>query len=496
VQEVLDYGLYGFALSRYAGVWVGMKCVKDNFESTATVDASVDRVQICIPDNDEFPMPPGGVNIRLGDLPLEKEARLHDAKLSAGRAFVRANGLDRTIMSGGTHPKIGIVTAGKSYLDTRQALDELGINEVRANELGLRLYKVAMTWPLEPEGIGKFAQGLDLILVIEEKRALVETQVKEQLFDWSLRPQVLGKRDEAGNWLFPATGALKPLDIAIAVGERLLGATFDERLATRLHHLKTLKDDLPVHMSAITRTAYFCAGCPHSSSTVIPDGARAYAGIGCHYLAQWMDRSTDGFTQMGAEGANWIGEAPFSKRRHVFQNIGDGTYVHSGSLAIRAAIAAGTNVTYKILYNDAVAMTGGQKPEGNFTVAQMAAQMQAEGAAKVVVVSDEPHKYGRRGLPRDVTAYHRRDLMRVQEKLSAIAGVTVLIYDQTCAAEKRRRRKRGTLPDPAQRVFINPLVCEGCGDCGIKSNCVAILPLETEYGRKRTIDQSTHSHAP
>jgi len=490
VQEVLDYGLYGFALSRYAGVWVGMKCVKDNFESTATVDASVDRVQIRIPDNDEFPMPPSGVNIRLGDLPLDKEARLHDAKRGAALAFVRANGLDRTIMSGGTHPKIGIVTAGKSYLDTRQALDELGINEVRANELGLRLYKVAMTWPLEPEGIEKFAQGLDLILVIEEKRALVETQVKEQLFDWPLRPQVLGKRNEAGNWLFPAKGALEPLDIAIVVGERILGATSDERLATRLHHLKTLKDDLPAYMSAITRTAYFCAGCPHSSSTVIPDGARAYAGIGCHYLAQWMDRSTDGFTQMGAEGANWIGEAPFSKRRHVFQNIGDGTYVHSGSLAIRAAIAAGTNVTYKILYNDAVAMTGGQKPEGNFTVAQMAAQMQAEGAAKVVVVSDEPHKYGRRGLPRDVTAYHRRDLMRVQEKLSAIAGVTVLIYDQTCAAEKRRRRKRGTLPDPAQRVFINPLVCEGCGDCGIKSNCVAILPLETEYGRKRTIDQS------
>ncbi len=490
VQEVLDYGLFGIALSRYAGVWVGLKCVKDNFESTSTVDAGIERVQIHIPSNDEFPMLPGGVNIRLGDAPLEKEARLHDAKRGAALAFMRANGLDRIVMSGGAKPKIGIVTTGKSYLDTRQALDELGIDEVRANELGLRLYKVAMTWPLELNGIEKFAKGLDLILVIEEKRALIETQVKEQLFDWPQHPQVLGKKDETGNWLFPAKGALESLNVAIAIGERILRITPDEQLATRLHELKALKLDLPAQTSAIARTAYFCAGCPHNSSTVIPDGARAYAGIGCHYLAQWMDRSTEGFTQMGAEGANWIGEAPFSNRRHVFQNIGDGTYAHSGSLAIRAAIAAAANVTYKILYNDAVAMTGGQKPEGNFTVAQMAAQMLAEGAAKVVVVTDEPHKYGLRGLPRGVTAYHRRELMRVQEKLSEIDAVTVLIYDQTCAAEKRRRRKRGTLSDPAERVFINPLVCEGCGDCGIKSNCVAILPLETEFGRKREIDQS------
>jgi len=490
VQEVLDYGLYGIALSRYAGVWVGLKCVKDNFESTSTVDASPDRIQIHIPSAGEFPMPPDGVNIRLNDAPLDKEARLHDFKRGAVLTFVRANGLDRIVTSGGANPKIGIVTAGKSYLDTRQALDELGIDEVRANELGLRLYKVAMTWPLEPDGVERFAQGLDLILVIEEKRALIETQVKEQLFDWPRRPQVLGKKDETGNWLFPAKGALESLNVALAIGERILRVTPDEQLAARLQELKALRDDLPAQTSAIARTAYFCAGCPHNSSTVIPDGARAYAGIGCHYLAQWMDRSTEGFTQMGAEGANWIGEAPFSIRRHVFQNIGDGTYVHSGSLAIRAAIAAGTNVTYKILYNDAVAMTGGQKPEGNFTVAQMAAQMLAEGAGKVVVVSDEPQKYGPRGLPRGVTAYHRRELMRVQEKLSAIDGVTVLIYDQTCAAEKRRRRKRGSLADPAERVFINPLVCEGCGDCGIKSNCVAILPLETEFGRKRAIDQS------
>lgn len=490
VQEVLDYGLYGFALSRYAGVWVGLKCVKDNFESTATVDARLDRVQIHIPSDREFAMPLGGVNIRRQDAPLDKEARLHGAKRGAALAFVRANGLDRIVVSGGANPKIGIITAGKSYLDTRQALDELGIDEVRANELGLRLYKVAMTWPLEPNGMEKFAKGLDLILVIEEKRALIETQVKEQLFDWPQHPRVLGKKDETGNWLFPAKGALESLDVALAIGERILRFTPDEQLAVRLQDLKTLKHDLPAQTSAIARTAYFCAGCPHNSSTVIPEGAHAYAGIGCHYLAQWMDRSTDGFTQMGGEGANWIGEAPFSKRRHVFQNIGDGTYVHSGSLAIRAAIAAGTNITYKILYNDAVAMTGGQKPEGNFTVAQMAAQMLAEGAALVVVVSDEPDKYGPRGLPRGVSAFHRRDLMRVQKKLSAIDGVTILIYDQTCAAEKRRRRKRGALPDPAERVFINPLVCEGCGDCGIKSNCVAILPLETEFGRKRAIDQS------
>jgi indolepyruvate ferredoxin oxidoreductase len=491
VQEILDYGLYGFALSRFAGVWVGLKCVKDNIESTATVDGRLDRVAVKLPAEDEFRMPPGGLNIRLGDQPLMKEARLHDYKRAAMLAFARVNKLDRIVMSGGPNPKIGIITTGKSYLDVRQALDELGIDEVRANQLGLRLYKVAMTWPLEPAGVARFAEGLDLILVIEEKRSLIETQVKEQLFDLPLRPRVLGKKDENGNWLFPAKGALEPTDVALAIGERLIqcGAG-GESIKAKVAELKRYKGNRPVAPEAFVRTPYFCAGCPHSSSTVVPEGSRAYAGIGCHYMAQWMDRATEGFTQMGGEGANWIGEAPFSKRSHVFQNLGDGTYLHSGSLAIRAALAAGVNITFKLLYNDAVAMTGGQRLDGDTSVGRIAREMLAEGVGRVVIVTDEPHKYPRGAIPSGVPVHHRRELMAVQKELAATSGVTALIYDQTCAAEKRRRRKRGEFPDPDKRVFINAEVCEGCGDCGRKSNCVAVVPLETEFGRKRAIDQS------
>ena len=502
VQELLDYGLIGFAMSRYAGVWVGLKCVKDNIESTATVDGRTDRVEIRLPPADDYELPQGGLNIRLGDTPLAKEQRLHDHKRRAMTAFARANNLDRMITSGGLNARVGIITTGKSYLDTRAAMDELGIDEVAANELGLRLYKVAMTWPLEPRGLQKFADGLDLIIVIEEKRALIETQVKEQIYDWiisgqiSSHPQVLGKRGERDDyhkrdWLFPAYGALEPTDIAIAIGERLLArGCGGEALKSRLGRLQQLKGNRPAGADAFPRVAYFCAGCPHNSSTKVPEGARAYAGIGCHYMVQWMERSTEGFTQMGGEGANWIGEAPFSKRSHVFQNIGDGTYVHSGSLAIRAAIAAGTNITFKLLYNDAVAMTGGQKLDGAPSVGKIATEMLAEGVRRCVVVTDEPDKYGQGDLPSGVSVHHRRDLMLVQKELAEIPGTTLLIYDQTCAAEKRRRRKRGLFPDPDKRVYINPSVCEGCGDCGVKSNCVAILPLETELGRKRLIDQS------
>ena len=492
VQEILDFGLLGFALSRYAGVWVALKCVKDNIESTATVDGRIDRVKVVIPSEDEFRMPPDGLNIRLNDQPLAKEARLHDFKLPAILAFSRANKLDRLVMSGGPAPKLGIITTGKSYLDVRQALDELGIDEVKANELGIRLYKVGMVWPLEPRGIASFAEGLDTIMVVEEKRSLIETQVKEQLFDAPNHPRVIGKNDENGQPLFPAKGALEPTDIAIAIGERLIRWTLGgEALKAKVAELKQLKGNRPSQPEAFLRTPYFCAGCPHNSSTVVPEGMRAYAGIGCHYMAQWMDRSTEGFTQMGGEGANWIGEAPFSKRKHVFQNLGDGTYLHSGSLAIRAAMAAGTNITFKILYNDAIAMTGGQKLDGGIGVPQIAQQLLAEGVRRVEVVSDEPDKYkGAYSLPNGVTAHHRRELMAVQRSLAETEGVTALIYDQTCAAEKRRRRKRGDFPDPDKRVFINPEVCEGCGDCGKKSNCVAVVPLETELGRKRAIDQS------
>ncbi len=493
VQDMLDFGLIGIALSRYAGVWVGMKCVKDNFESTATVDGRIDRVEIKMPD--DFEMPPGGLNIRVGDQALDKEARLHDYKRPAVLAFARANKLDRIVMSGGAAPRIGIITTGKSYLDVRAGLDDLGIDEVKANELGIRLFKVGMSWPLEPQGLLEFAKGLEMIIVVEEKRSLIETQVKEQLYNVADRPVVIGKRDESDDklhYLFHAKGALEPSEIAVAVGERLIrfGAG-GEDMKARVGYLKQMKGNKPLTAEAAVRIPYFCPGCPHNSSTVVPEGARAYAGIGCHYMAQWMDRQTEGWTQMGGEGANWVGEAPFSKRSHVFQNLGDGTYIHSGSLSVRAAVASGVNVTFKILYNDAVAMTGGQSLDGGMTVGQIAAQVQGEGIKKLVVVTDETHKYPQGFLPAGTEVYHRRDLQAVQMDLAKIDGVTVLIYDQTCAAEKRRRRKRGTFPDPVKRAFINEAVCEGCGDCGKKSNCVAIVPLETTLGTKRAIDQST-----
>lgn len=490
VQEILDYGTLGFALSRYAGVWVGLKCVKDNIESTATVDGRADRITVKLPADSEYLMPEGGLNIRRHDTALAKEARLHDHKRPAILAFSRANALDRIELSGGANPRIGIITTGKSYLDTRQALDELGIDEVRAAMLGLRLMKVAMTWPLEPQGVARFADGLDLVLVIEEKRSLIETQVKEQLFDTPNRPAVIGKKDENGNWLFPAKGALDPLDIAVSIGDRLLAITSDPALADRVAELRKLISARPTGADAFPRLPHFCAGCPHNTSTVVPEGAHAYAGIGCHYMALWMDRETEGFTQMGAEGANWIGESPFSTREHVFQNLGDGTYIHSGSLAIRAAVAANATMTFKLLYNDAVAMTGGQKLDGGITVPQMAAQILAEGVNRLDIVTDEPDKYGSAAFPPGIQVHHRRDLAVVQRALSQTSGVSVLIYDQTCAAEKRRRRKRGTMPDAGVRVVINEAVCEGCGDCGVKSNCIAVQPLETELGRKRTIDQS------
>ena len=489
VQEILDYGVYGFALSRYAGAWAGLKCVKDNIEATAVCDGRMDRVAIRTPS--DFVMPEGGLNIRLNDTPIAREARLHDFKRDAVLAFARANGLDKVVWSGGAAPKLGIMTTGKSYLDTRQALEELGIDEARAAALGIRLYKVAMSWPLEPQGLRAFAAALDTIIVVEEKRSLIEVQAREELYGTAGAPRIFGKYDEHGKWLFPAKGALEPTAIAFALGERILRLRDDGPLKARLAELRQLVGNAPTEPAAMPRTPYFCAGCPHNSSTVVPEGSRAYAGIGCHYMAQWMDRSTLGFTQMGGEGANWVGEAPFSKTSHVFQNLGDGTYVHSGSLAIRAAVAAGTNITYKILFNDAVAMTGGQAIDGGKTAAQIAREVAAEGVKRVALVTDEPEKYAHGvGLPAFTGVHHRDDLDAVQKDLRSVPGVTVMIYDQTCAAEKRRRRKRGAFPDPDKRAFINAAVCEGCGDCGVQSNCVAILPLETELGRKRQIDQS------
>jgi indolepyruvate ferredoxin oxidoreductase len=383
------------------------------------------------------------------------------------------------------------MTCGKSYMDVRQALQYLGIDETEAVRLGLRIYKVGMTWPLEPQGALKFARGLNKVLVVEEKRSLIESQLKEICYGQPGMPQVIGKRDEHGEQLFQSNAALDPNEIAIAIGRRILEYGSDSLLANRVAEQEQLAVRLP-EKPAMERTPYFCSGCPHSSGTRVPEGSRALSGIGCHFMAQWMDRNTAGYTQMGAEGASWIGEAPFVKTRHVFQNIGDGTYFHSGLLALRASVASGVNVTYKILYNDAVAMTGGQHVDGNLSVPQVAAQVLAEGAKKVAVVTDEPEKYGANaGFPPNVEVHHRDDYDRVQREMREIEGCTVIIYDQTCAAEKRRRRKRNLYPDPPKRVLINDLVCEGCGDCQVKSNCVSVLPLDTEYGRKRTIDQSS-----
>jgi indolepyruvate ferredoxin oxidoreductase len=490
VQEVLDYGLYGWAMSRFTGTWVALKTMHETIESTAAIDGGFERINIVTPT--DFAMPPGGLNIRLSDPILAQEARLHDYKRDAMLAFIRANKLNRIVTSGGREPKIGIITTGKSYLDVRQAFDELGIDEVRCNELGIRLFKAGCTWPLSQRELKEFAQGLDLIIVVEEKRSLLEVQVREELYGTVNQPLCIGKKDEAGNWLFPVKGALDPNEVAICIGERLLKYHRNDEIIARLARLKEFQRIAAETRDVAQRVPYFCSGCPHNSSTVVPEGMRAYAGIGCHYMAQWMDRSTLGFTHMGGEGANWVGEAPFSNRNHVFQNLGDGTYNHSGYMAIRAAIASNTNITYKILFNDAVAMTGGQANDGGLTVPQVARQVAAEGAKRVVVVTDEPDKYPSDiEWPKGLTIHHRDDLIAVQKELAEVPGVTVLIYDQTCAAEKRRRRKRHTFPDPDKRVIINELVCEGCGDCGVQSNCVSVQPLETEWGRKRLIDQSS-----
>src|SRR5262245_23183867 len=490
VQEIIDYGLYGYAMSRFTGAWVGLKCLKDTVESTGSIDVSLDRVGPVVRSG--FVMPEGGLNIRAGDTVLGQEIRLQNFKRDAMVAWLRANGLNKIITSGGPQAKVGVITAGKSYLDVRQALDDLGLDEIAANRLGLRILKLACSWPIEPQGLHEFARGLELIIVVEEKRSLIEVQLREELYGSPTQPVCVGKKDEEGRWLFPVTGALDANDIAIAIGRRLLRFNQSEELEARVRKLERAQAALAAAGDWGVRVPYFCSGCPHNTSTRVPEGMRADAGIGCHYMVQWMNRSTEGFTQMGGEGANWIGEAPFSKRGHVFQNLGDGTYDHSGILAIRFAVAAGVNITFKILFNDAVAMTGGQPLEGGLTVEMIARQVVTENVKRIVVVTDEPKKYkASTRWPGGLTIHDRHELDRVQRELAATPGVTVLIYDQTCAAETRRRRKKKRMPDPDRRVVINELLCEGCGDCGAKSNCVSIQPLETEFGRKRVIDQSS-----
>jgi indolepyruvate ferredoxin oxidoreductase len=490
VQEYLDYGHLGWAMSRYSGCWVGFKCVSEIVESAASVYVDPDRLKIVMPD--DFEMPPGGLSARWPDDRFEQELRLQRYKVYAALAFARANRLNQVVIDS-PKPRFGIATTGKSYLDVRQALDDLGIDDEMAAAIGLRVFKVGMPWPLEPQAVREFASGLEEVLVVEEKRAFIENQLKEQLYNWreDVRPKVVGKFDEERRWLLPAHGELSPSLIARVIVERLKDRVTSVGMQERMEVLAR-KEAAKGESAPVVRTPYFCSGCPHNTSTRVPEGSRAMAGIGCHFMAVWMNRSTELFTHMGGEGVPWIGQAPFTDEKHIFANLGDGTYYHSGLMAIRAAVAADVSITYKILFNDAVAMTGGQPHDGPLSPWQISQQVRAEGVGRIAVVSDEPDKYavGTEWAP-GVVIHHRDDLDAVQRQLRDTPGVTVLIYDQTCAAEKRRRRKRGTFPDPDKRVFINDLVCEGCGDCSVQSNCVSVEPLETEWGRKRTINQSS-----
>ncbi|SLN17756.1 indolepyruvate ferredoxin oxidoreductase [Roseovarius gaetbuli] len=493
VQEIMDYGIYGYALSRFSGLWVGLKTMKDTVEATSVVDGRPDRMKLVTPD---FEMPEGGLNIRLGDTPHDQETRMIDHKRFAAEAFSHANKMDKRIW-GKPGAKIGFVAAGKNWLDLVHALDLLGIDAAEAERLGLTTYKIGQTFPLDMRGFHDWAEGLDLIVVVEEKRKLIEVQIKEAIFNDRHGRRVYGwhKGGGAGSMhgpeLFPTRGALDPILIAEKLGEILVeeGRGTDRIKAGLASLAEARRNDNAEEIA--TRLPYFCSGCPHNSSTKLPEGARAYAGIGCHYMVQWMDRETTGFTHMGGEGANWIGEAPFSTRRHVFQNLGDGTYNHSGVQAIRAALAAGTTMTYKILYNDAVAMTGGQANDGGLDAPRIAAELRAMGVKDLAIVYDEKEEIDLKSFPQGVDCFERSKLMAVQKRFEDIEGVSAIIYVQTCAAEKRRRRKRGLFPDPDKRVFINTDVCEGCGDCGVQSNCVSIVPVETELGRKRAIDQSS-----
>ncbi|HEY6854215.1 MAG TPA: indolepyruvate ferredoxin oxidoreductase family protein, partial [Gemmatimonadales bacterium] len=484
VQEVLDLGLHGYALSRYSGLWVGFKCATDVCDEAGTAEVFPGRVAPVLPplQGKAFAFDP-----RLfAPFSVEMEATLNTSRLEAARAYAAANGLNR-IVERGDGDRIGIVASGKTWFDLRQALRDLGLTGEALRRAGVRLLKLGMLYPVETGIVREFANGLEEIFVVEEKRPFLEMLLRDALYGAPHAPRIVGKRDEAGNALVPAYGELDADSIAPLVGRRLIGP-LPESVRERIALLDVARQR-PAPLS-VARSAFFCSGCPHNTSTVVPTGSIAGGGIGCHTMAIRMDRSVVGLTQMGGEGVQWVGAAPFSGTQHIFQNLGDGTLFHSGMLAIKAAVASGVNITYKVLYNSAVAMTGGQQAAGALPVPSLVRQLLAEGVREVAVVSDEPQKYRREDLP-GASLHHRDDLDEVQRRLREVPGVTALVYDQECAAEKRRLRKRGKRPDPPMRVFIDTAVCEGCGDCGVKSNCLSVQPVETEFGRKTRIHQSS-----
>ena len=490
VQEYLDYGLFGFAASRYSGFWMGFKAISGTVESSASVQIDPHRLKLRLPQDHQ--LPEDGLNIRMDYAPLPFEVRVLEQRMPALHAFTRANPIDRIVINA-TQARLGIVTTGKAYLDLRQALDELGINEAKAEELGLRVYKVGLVWPVEPQGIRDFAHGVEDLLVVEEKHGFIEDQLTKLFYNSAEGPRtIVGKTDEKGQPLLPAKGELTPGLIARAVVKRLSRYIEQPEFSQRLSRLDQIEAQMAKITPSLNRSPFFCSGCPHNTSTRLPEGSRAMAGIGCHAMAMFVpERETVYAVQMGAEGTTWIGHSPFTSEKHIFANIGDGTYDHSGLLAIRAAVAGEVNITYKILYNDAVAMTGGQPLESSVTVDAITRQVHAEGVKRIAVVSDEPDKYPRgTQFPPGTTVHHRDELDELQREFREVRGVSAIVYDQTCAAEKRRRRKRGMMIDPPKQAFINELVCEGCGDCSAQSNCVSVQPLETEFGRKRRIDQS------
>jgi indolepyruvate ferredoxin oxidoreductase len=488
VAEYLEYGLYGIALSRFSGMWVGFKAISETVESAMSIELPP-YPQFVMPE--DYEAPATGLHYRWPDFPGPQiEERLEDKK-AATLAFAAANPIDRKIFDV-PDARFGIVTTGKAHLDLMEALRLLGIAEADARRIGIDVYKVGMVWPLEHQGALDFVQRKHEVLVIEEKRGIIESQFKEYFYDYPGRKpkRMVGKEDENGARLVPWTGELSPLQLAPIVASRLDNEFGGSRFRERADQLQRQRGQA-IEVGGAKRMPYFCSGCPHNLSTKVPEGSKALAGIGCHFMASWMERDTDGLIQMGGEGVNWIPRSRFNGKKHVFQNLGDGTFYHSGSLAIRQAIAADTNITYKILYNDAVAMTGGQPVDGPLAVERIAQSVRAEGVDRIALVSDEPELFDQADFPAGTTISHRREMDAVQRELRDIPGVTVLIYAQTCATEKRRRRKRGQLEDPQKFVVINDLVCEGCGDCSIESNCLSVMPKETPFGRKRQIDQDS-----